>query len=125
MPKPQAHDLARLTLAAIRIANGTAGLIAPGFLAKRLRVPEHAAAMGYPFRMFGIRTILIGTDLLASDPEVRQHAVRSAVAIHASDTVSAYFAGASGALPRRAARTTTAISAVNFALAILANRRTR
>ena len=32
--------------------------------------------MAYPFRMFGVRTILIGVDLLARDPEVRRHAVR-------------------------------------------------
>ena len=79
--------------------------------------------MGYPFRMFGIRTILIGADLLARDPAVRRHALRAAIVVHASDTVSAFAAGRSGALPPRAARMTTAISALNVALALLANRR--
>jgi hypothetical protein len=79
--------------------------------------------MGYPFRMFGIRTILIGADLLARDPAVRRHALRAAIVVHASDTVSAFATGASGGLPRRAARVTTAISALNVALALLANRR--
>ena len=55
-------------------------------------------------RMFGIRTILIGLDLLSSDPAVRAHALRLSVLVHASDTVSAAAAGLSKQLPRRAAR---------------------
>ena len=81
--------------------------------------------MGYPFRMFGIRTILIGVDLLSRDPEVRRHAVRAAPLIHASDTVSAWAAGKLGALPPKAAKTATTISAVNLALALLAKRGSR
>src|SRR6059036_211312 len=123
MGKPTLHDSARVALAGIRIFNGTAGLFAPALLARRLQVEAAAAPLGYPFRMFGIRTILIGADLLARDPTIRHHAVRAAVVVHLSDTVSAYAAGASGALPRRAARTATGISALNFALALLANRR--
>jgi hypothetical protein len=122
MAKPL-HDSARAALAGIRIINGALGLLAPGLLARRLEVEAAAKPMGYPFRMFGIRTILIGADLLSRDPAVRRHAVRAAVVVHASDTVSAYAAGASGALPRRAATITTAISALNLALALLANRR--
>lgn len=113
---------ARVALAGIRIFNGAAGLVAPGMLARRLDVEHAAGPMAYPFRMFGIRTILIGADLLARDPAVRRHAVRAAIVVHASDTVSAVAAGATGALPGRAARTATAISALNLALALLANR---
>jgi hypothetical protein len=122
MARPRLHDSARVTLAGIRIFNGALGLLAPRLLARRLDVESAAGPMGYPFRMFGIRTILIGADLLARDPTVRRHAVRAAVAVHLSDTVSAFAAGASGALPRRAARMTTAISAINVVLALLANR---
>ena len=116
---------ARVTLAGIRIFNGTAGLLAPSMLSKRLDVEEAAAPMAYPFRMFGIRTILIGLDLLSRDPEVRRHAVRAAPLIHASDTISAWAAGKSGALPPKAARTATTISAVNLVLALLAKRGSR
>jgi hypothetical protein len=116
-----AEDLARRALAAVRIVNGTAGLLAPGFLARRLGVEDAAGPMAYPFRMFGIRTILIGSDLLARDPAVRRHALRAALVVHASDTISAVVAARSGALPRRAARTATAISVVNLALAMAAN----
>ena len=123
MTQPSLHDSARVALAGVRIFNGAAGLLAPRLLARRLEVEDAAAPMSYPFRMFGIRTILIGADLLARDPAVRRHALRAAIIIHTSDTVSAFAAGASGALPRRAARITTAISALNVALALLANRR--
>ena len=115
MAMPPIRDSARVALAVIRILNGTLGLFAPGVLARRLEVEYAAEPMAYPFRMFGIRTILIGTDLLTHDPAVRSHALRAAIVVHA--------AGASGALPRRAARMTTAISALNVVLALLANRR--
>jgi hypothetical protein len=113
---------ARVTLAGIRIANGTLGLFAPDVLSKKLDVGESAAPMGYPFRMFGIRTILIGLDLLSSDRTVRRHAVREAVWVHASDTVSAVVTGVTGGLPRKGAVAATAISAINTGLAVLAAR---
>jgi hypothetical protein len=114
-------DLARRALAGIRIVNGAAGLLKPDLLARRLDVEDAAGPMAYPFRMFGIRTILIGADLLARDSAVRRHALRAAIMVHASDTISAVVAGRSGALPRRAARTATVISGVNLILAVAAN----
>ena len=116
-------DSARIALAGIRIYNGSAGLLTPGKLARRLDVEEAAGPMGYPFRMFGIRTILIGLDLLSRDPAVRRHALRAAVVVHASDTASAIVTGLTGGLPRRSALITTAISATNGALALVASRR--
>jgi hypothetical protein len=116
---------ARIALAGIRIANGALGLFAPAVLSKRLDVGASAGPMSYPFRMFGIRTILIGADLLSHDEAVRRHALRAAVVVHASDTAGAVLAGRSGALPPRAARTATAISAANLVLALLAGRQAR
>ena len=72
--------------------------------------------------MFGIRTVLIGADLLARDPEVRRHALRVALLVHVSDTLSAISAGVRHEVPRRAAVTATAISALNVALSALAGR---
>ena len=118
-------SFARVTLAGIRIFNGTAGLLAPSMLSRKLDAEEAAGPMSYPFRMFGIRTILIGVDLLSRDPEVRRHAVRQAPLVHASDTISAWTAGKLGSLPPKAAKTATTISAVNLVLALLANRRAR
>ena len=100
--------------------NGAMGLVAPAMTARRIGTPEGAPL--YPWRMFGIRTVLMGLDLLSSDPEVRRHALRASVLVHASDTVSAVAAGRSRALAPRSAVTATAISAVNVALALLASR---
>ena len=122
MGVPSLSDSARVTLAGIRIVNGALGLFAPQVLARRLGVEESAGPMGYPFRMFGIRTILIGAQLLSPDPAIRRQAVREAVVVHASDTVSAFATGATGGLPPRGAKAATAISAVNVLLALLAAR---
>ncbi|HZJ06974.1 MAG TPA: hypothetical protein VFD59_16085 [Nocardioidaceae bacterium] len=116
-------DAARTTLAAIRIANGAVGLIAPELLLRRLGVDTRRDRSGtYPFRMFGIRTVLIGADLLLLRGEERVRATRLAVVIHASDTLSAATCGVRGDLPRKAAFLTTGISAVNTMLAIISAR---
>lgn len=113
----------RKVLAAIRIVNGTAALLTPGLLLRRLGTDVSKDGSGvYPFRMFGIRTILIGADLLVLHGEQRRRAARFAVLIHASDTVAAATAGLRGHLPRKAAIVTTVISATNTVLAVLATR---
>jgi hypothetical protein len=115
--------LARKTLAGVRLVNGTLGLLAPTFLLKRLGADPDVDGSGvYPFRMFGIRTVLLGADLLLLDGEDRRRAARMAVVIHASDTLSAACAGHRGHLPRRVAVLATAISATNTALAVIAMR---
>jgi hypothetical protein len=119
------RDASRVALAGVRLVNGVLGLAAPQLLSQRLDLGDAAGPMSYPFRMFGIRTILIGADLLSHDPAVRRHALRAAVVVHASDTASAILAGATGAIPRRSARVATAISGVNLVLALLASRGVR
>jgi hypothetical protein len=117
--------LARKALAGVRLVNGTLGLLAPRLLLRRLGTDAHVDPSGiYPFRMFGIRTILLGADLLLLDGEQRQRATRLAVLIHGSDTVSAATALVQGTLPRKVAVLTTTISAVNTALAVVATRET-
>jgi hypothetical protein len=116
-------DVARRALAAVRITNGVLGLFAPRFLLRRLGVdPERDASGVHPFRMFGVRTIVLGAQLLSPEGEQRRRASRLAVLIHATDTVSAVAAGVRGDLPRRAAATATLISAGNTLLAVLAAR---
>ena len=110
-------------LAVVRIVNGTLGLLAPQVLLRRLSPDDQAARAGmYPFRMFGIRTILLGIELLTADDASRRRLTRLAILIHASDTVSAVVSGIRGDLPPRAAVATTLISSGNTALAILAAR---
>jgi hypothetical protein len=118
-------DAARILLAAVRLANGTAGLLAPRVLAGRLTTPETEAAALYPFRLFGVRTILIGAELLSRDPEVRRRALNAAVLIHASDTAAAVLGGRSGDLPAATARRLTVLSGLNTVLALTARRAER
>jgi hypothetical protein len=76
---------ARVALAGIRLVNGTAGLVAPEKLAVRLGADPEDPALLYALRLFGVRTVVIALDLLRREPT----ALRTAVPIHASDTVAA------------------------------------
>ncbi len=116
-------DLARILLACIRLFNGLAALLVPQQLARRLGIDtdEYPAAM-YVLRMFGVRTILIGLDLLAPQGHRREQALKAAPIIHASDTAAAFLGGQHGKFPQPMARITVLISAVNTGLAIIANR---
>ena len=94
-------ESARTLLGLIRLANGTGSLIAPDLFARRLGVePEANPAASYVTRLFGIRTMVIGYELLQRDEETRRRALRVATLIHASDTVAAMVAGGTGR-PRR------------------------
>jgi hypothetical protein len=119
-------DHARFALATVRIFNGATGLLAPGVMAARTGVRRgHDAPVLYPWRMFGIRTVLIGADLLSRNREVRRHALRVAAIVHASDTAAAFAALRSGQVPRKTALSATAISSLNTILALLASRELR
>lgn len=117
-------NAARKTLGVIRIVNGSLGLFAPQLLLRQLGVdgasPQPAS---YPFRMFGVRTIIIGVDLWVLTGEDLRRATRTAVLIHATDTVSAAATAVRGDLPRNQALVATGISAVNTLLALAASRR--
>ncbi|GAC1314494.1 MAG: hypothetical protein NVSMB2_04030 [Chloroflexota bacterium] len=116
---------ARVALAFIRLINGGLALLAPAFLAQRVGAnPETDVGISYAFRMFGIRTVLVGLDLFAEDSAVRSHAVQQAVPIHASDTVAAFLAARSGRLGSTGPLL-VAISAMNTVLAFLAQRERR
>ena len=115
------RDYARIALACIRIFNGTAALAAPRRFSRRLGKDADADGSAVHIaRMFGIRTILIGVDLLSPDPGIRRHDQKVALMIHVSDTISAASAGLSKQLPARAAVFATGISAVNVVLAAIA-----
>lgn len=116
----EASDVARVTLAGVRMFNGAGSLVAPQAFARRLGADADDGAAVHALRMFGIRTVLIALDLLSKDPVVRRRALRVALLIHASDTVSAARAGLAGQLPRKSAIVTTTISAGNVVLAAIA-----
>lgn len=121
-------DFPRVLLAGVRLTMGTAGLLLPGLVIRRLGIdPATQPGMRYPLRMFGIRTVLIGADLLADSDSRRRQAELLAPVVHGSDTVAAYLARRRGDLPARGGAMATAISAVNLALSLvnLAPRRRR
>jgi hypothetical protein len=118
----RARDGARILLAGIRIFNGLAALLVPGLLARQLGIDADAnPGIKYVFRMFGVRTVLIGAELLVQTGDRRAEAVRRAVLIHASDTVAASLAAMSGRFPKNG-RIIVLISAFNTVLALIARR---
>jgi hypothetical protein len=112
---------ARYALAAIRIINGLLALLAPSLIIKRfVEDPDKDAAAIYGLPLFGVRTVLIGADLITEHGQPLQHTISQAVIIHASDTVTAATLGTSGRLRPQMAVPVTLISALNTALAVAA-----
>ena len=120
--RPPVHAMrARQALGAIRLVNGAVGLAAPQVLIRQLGGdPVTSPSAVYAFRLFGVRTVLIGLDLLRAEGDHLDRALRRAPVIHASDTATALLLARSGRLPRRAGVMISAISAVNTVLALLA-----
>jgi hypothetical protein len=113
---------ARYGLGAIRVVNGTLGLLAPGVIIRRLgdsKAETNAAAI-YALRMFGIRTVLIGADLFRLRPPELDRALRLAIVIHASDTVTVLSLWRRRHLTPDAARPLALISGLNTVLALTA-----
>jgi len=116
------REPARILLACIRLLMGLLGLLAPGIPARQIGVdPDENPGILYVFRMFGIRTVLIGAELLMQTGDRRSEALRRAVVIHASDTLAAYLVSRSPNFPKKG-RIIVWISAVNTLLAVIANR---
>jgi len=113
---------ARYALGGIRIATGTVGLAAPGMIMSRFGEtdPRSNPAATYGLRLFGIRTVLIGADLIRLRGAALDHAVRSAPIIHASDTGTVLALRASKQLSPELARPLLLISGINTLLAVLA-----
>lgn len=113
-------DHARIALGAVRLLNGTMALVAPEYMLRRLGAdPVISRVAVYPLRMFGIRTVVLALDLLwpARPGEQRRRARRAGIVIHASDAMSAAWAGLRGQLPGEVAVAATTISVCNTALA--------
>ncbi|MFI9721811.1 hypothetical protein ACIHFE_19480 [Streptomyces sp. NPDC052396] len=119
-----ARTAARYSLAGIRLVNGAAALLTPRMMARRLGADPQQPALVYVLRMFGVRTVAIGIQLLCpADAGELDRALRTGTLIHASDALSAACAGRAGLLPCRMARAATAISTVNVVLTLVARRR--
>ena len=119
MDSPALGTAALRTLAAIRLVNGTLALVAPGVLVRRTSAHPRTTEPYYAMRMFGIRTVVLGADLLLLTGEGQARARDQAVLIHATDTLSAIVGGLRGDQPASIARMTVGISAINTALAVV------
>lgn len=114
---------ARTALGLIRLVNGLLGLLVPGKLIARMQgQPEGRGSGTYFARLFGVRTVVIGVDLLTAKDEALERSLASAVPIHASDTAAAFLAGVTGHIPKKPAAMLVAISSVNTVLASIASR---
>lgn len=113
-------------LAAIRLANGGLALFAPNILGHRLGVSTQTSpGFGYAFRLFGVRTLLLGYQLWTAPNDPKNPVIRQTILVHASDTAAAVVVYRLHELPKRAAVTTIAVSAVNTVLAVVLNWRVR
>lgn len=79
-------------------------------------------ALHYVLRMFGIRTVFLGLDLLGGTENHRRDALQRAPIIHAVDASAAILAGLGRQLPARRAVLLTGLSTLNLALALAARR---
>ena len=106
--------------------NGAVALAAPAVAAKRIGMaPDATEPSHYPWRLMGVRTLIIGAELLSRDPGRREKAVRIALPIHAIDTISAAKTLIRGELPKRNAILLTVVSGTNTVLSLLARRTLR
>lgn len=122
--------IARIALGAVRIGTGATGLLAPAMIISRFGEgdPRADPAAIYGLRLFGIRTVLIGADLIRLHGRDLDHALRAAPIIHASDTATVLTLQRKGQLSPERARPLALISGLNTVLAVtayLASRRSR
>jgi hypothetical protein len=115
-------SVARFALGGVRLAMGSTALIAPTAMVRRLGGdPANEPTTAYPWRLFGVRTVLLAGELLLLGPGPRRtFALRIAPFIHASDLTAALLAGRDQTLPEAAARTAATVSAINTVLSLLA-----
>jgi hypothetical protein len=115
------REPARILLACIRLLMGLMALLVPGFMAHQIGVdPKTNPGVLYVLRMFGIRTVMVGAELLMQTGDRRAEALRRAVVIHTSDTLAAFVASRSANFPKQG-RLIVWVSAFNTVLAIIAN----
>jgi hypothetical protein len=113
---------ARYALGGIRLVNGALGLLAPTVIIRRFGDDDPASnpAAIYGLRLFGIRTVLIGADLIRLHGRDLDRALAVAPIIHATDTATVLALQRSKKLSPERARPLALISGVNTLLAVVA-----
>jgi hypothetical protein len=104
-------------LAAIRIVNGAVALTAPGVFTSQMHATAADESPRYPFRLFGIRALVNGAELLWPEASLRR-LPEITVLVHASDLASACIAGLRHEVSPRFARRTVLLSGINTGLAV-------
>jgi hypothetical protein len=103
--------------------NGAAALLAPGATSRRLGVdPDANQATLYPLRLLGVRSVVLGAELLLGDERSRARSMRSGVIIYGSDLVAAGLGGVRRQLPPRTAALMAGLSTICAALAAVGSR---
>lgn len=114
---------ARRALGVTRLTFGTVALVAPALPIRRIEgTGQPPPAAVYAFRMFGIRTVLLGRELLVRHEygATLRRALAQAPLIHAVDTATATALTVQGQVSRRTGLLLVAVSAVNTCLALVA-----
>ena len=113
---------ARIALGGVRILAGTTGLLAPTMIIGRFgdSDPRATPAAIYGLRLFGIRTVLIGVDLIRLRGRELDRALWAAPIIHATDTATVLTLQRSKQLSPERARPLALISGLNTVLAVTA-----
>ena len=113
---------ARFALGGVRIIAGTTGLLAPAMIISRFgdSNPTANPAAIYGLRLFGIRTVLIGSDLIRLRGRDLDRALWAAPIIHASDTATVLTLQRNKQLSPERARPLVLISGLNTVLALTA-----
>lgn len=115
------RKVARVLLAGVRLVNGTTGLVAPQLLIRRIDPAQAVSPAGvYAFRLFGVRTMFLGAELLIRRDAELQRALRQGLVIHASDVATSVLLGVQGQVTPRTSALLTTISAINVVLAVTA-----
>jgi hypothetical protein len=113
---------ARFALGGVRILAGSTALLAPAMIISRFGEgdpPANPAAI-YGLRLFGIRTVLIGADLIRLHGRDLDRALRAAPIIHASDTATVLALQRNKQLSPERARPLALVSGLNTVLAVTA-----
>ena len=121
---------ARIALGGVRIVAGTTGLLAPAMIISRFgdSNPSANPAAIYGLRLFGIRTVLLGADLMRLRGRDLDRALWAAPIIHATDTATVLTLQRNKQLSPERARPLALLSGLNTVLAVtayLAARRSR
>jgi hypothetical protein len=113
---------ARQTLVGIRGVLGAFALLLPRVTGRIFGIdPEANPAAPYLARLFGIRELFMVAPFLDDELEsTQQYALEAGVVVDATDAAAGVLAGATGALPKRAAVMATGTALFATALGILA-----